>query len=389
MSLYRVTVLTPTLVGDGNKLAPIDYMVWKDQVNVLDQVRIFKLLSRGSRLDSYLAQIRKAEKLDFSSWGGYAQNYALRRIAIEDASVAEVHLRERAENLFIPTFASLPGAGGQSQFLPATALKGPLRTALLARRLRGNALRELVSRPAGERPYRHPGLALERAVSGDNTQDRARSLQLADAALISAPAATKVYLLRTSTLVHRGKGFELGWKSSPRGTVDPRRIQDSTPYLAEMAVPGAEFRGQWRTPLPLTQPGTLKMLRWKEPVQPSSFAEAANEVSGRILGIQKEYARQAGLTDVERTVDALEKRLTQLSDYPRSCLLCIGWGGGYLTKSLLGDGALEALRDSLRESPLYGGAIRSGLPFPKTRKIVFLKGRPASLPGWVQLDFLD
>src|SRR5215472_16864212 len=36
---YRVTVLTPTLVGDGDKLSPIDYMVWRDQVNVLDQTR--------------------------------------------------------------------------------------------------------------------------------------------------------------------------------------------------------------------------------------------------------------------------------------------------------------------------------------------------------------
>jgi len=41
---YRVTVLTPTLVGDGTKLSPIDYMVWRDQVNVLDQTRIFRLL---------------------------------------------------------------------------------------------------------------------------------------------------------------------------------------------------------------------------------------------------------------------------------------------------------------------------------------------------------
>jgi len=51
---YRVTCLTPTLVGDGYKLSPIDYMVWRDQVNVLDQTRIFKLLAKGPRLDGYL-----------------------------------------------------------------------------------------------------------------------------------------------------------------------------------------------------------------------------------------------------------------------------------------------------------------------------------------------
>ena len=46
---YKITALTPLLVGGGQELAPIDYMVWKDQVNVLDQPRIFKLLSRGPR----------------------------------------------------------------------------------------------------------------------------------------------------------------------------------------------------------------------------------------------------------------------------------------------------------------------------------------------------
>ena len=63
---YRLTCLTPMLVGDGHKLTPIDYMVWKDHVNVLDQRRIFRLLAKGPRLDSYLAQLKKADKLDFA-----------------------------------------------------------------------------------------------------------------------------------------------------------------------------------------------------------------------------------------------------------------------------------------------------------------------------------
>ncbi len=71
MKFYKLSVLTPTLVGDGQRLSPIDYMVWRDQVNVLDQTRIFKLLARGPRLEGYLTQLRRAEKLDFASWGGF------------------------------------------------------------------------------------------------------------------------------------------------------------------------------------------------------------------------------------------------------------------------------------------------------------------------------
>ena len=81
---YRLTCLTPLLVGDGRKLSPIDYMVWKDHVNVLDQWRIFRLLAKGPRLEGYLTQLKNAEKLDFASWGGFAQNFAGRRIPVRE-----------------------------------------------------------------------------------------------------------------------------------------------------------------------------------------------------------------------------------------------------------------------------------------------------------------
>ena len=81
-------------------------MVWKDQVNVLDQTRIFKLLARGPRLDGYLAQLRKATKLDFASWGGFAQNFSQRRIPFEHAESAAIWNAAPSESLFIPTFAS-------------------------------------------------------------------------------------------------------------------------------------------------------------------------------------------------------------------------------------------------------------------------------------------
>ena len=54
---YRVTALTPLLVGNGEQLSPIDYMVYREQVSVLDQNRIFRLLAKGPRLDLPVAQL--------------------------------------------------------------------------------------------------------------------------------------------------------------------------------------------------------------------------------------------------------------------------------------------------------------------------------------------
>src|SRR3978361_967507 len=139
---YQVTVLTPTLVGDGNRLSPIDYMVWRDKVNVTNQPRIFKLLSKGPRLEGYLSQLQKATKLDFASWGGFAQNYADRRIPFEDASYTPFFNSAPVESLSIPTFAS----SGTGPFIPGAAIKGALRTAFVFSRLKPAAVRDLAGK---------------------------------------------------------------------------------------------------------------------------------------------------------------------------------------------------------------------------------------------------
>ena len=117
---YRVSVLTPTLVGTGESLSPIDYMVWRDQVNVLDQARIFKLLSKGPRLEAYLGQLSKATRLDFASWGGFAQNFAGRRIPFEDAAYSPYWNNAPLDAISIPTFA----AGHAGAYLPGAAIRG-------------------------------------------------------------------------------------------------------------------------------------------------------------------------------------------------------------------------------------------------------------------------
>jgi hypothetical protein len=162
---YRLKCLTPLLVGDGRKLSPIDYMVWKDQVSVLDQWRIFRILAKGPRLDSYLAQLKNAEKLDFASWGGFAQNYAGRRIPFENAAYSAYWNRAGGESLHIPTFAT--GAAGP--YLPATAIKGALRTGMLFAHWRDGMLQDVLARVKGERTQRVPPARSATSAGGGET----------------------------------------------------------------------------------------------------------------------------------------------------------------------------------------------------------------------------
>jgi CRISPR-associated protein Csm5 len=355
-------------------------MVWKDQVNVLDQKRIFKLLSRGPRLDSYLAQIRRAEKLDFASWGGYAQNFALRRIPLDDASLSTAFDRARPEDLFIPTFTTTAKA---ALYLPASLLKGALRTAMIVSRTSIAQVQANVNHAATRSAARH----LEQTAMGDGGFSRTRPLCLADSSELP-PALSRVYLTRTSTLITRGKGLELGWKCGSRGSVDARRVAESTPTFAEMAPPGTVFEGGWSEQAALSNPAMLHSLRWKDAAGVRHFTESANFAAERLLAYQRAYAEAAGLPAVMASIDSLRGELAKVRETGTSALVCVGWGTGYLAKAALLGVEPDQARSVLRESPVYGRQIATGLPFPKTRRYVFSGGQPVCLPGWGRVDFV-
>jgi CRISPR-associated protein Csm5 len=379
---YRLTCLSPLLVGDGHRLSPIDYMVWKDQVNVLDQRRIFKLLAKGPRLEGYLTQLKSAEKLDFASWGGFAQNFAGRRIPFEHASAAKYWESARGETLHIPTFVS----GTNGPFLPGSAIKGALRTGMLFSRWQSGAAPKF-ERLEGDRLPRRPGEEAEQQALGSPGTNFMKAVAVAD----SQPnpvAALKLYMLRVSTLQPRrdGGGFDLGWKQAPRGTVQGSRPEDGTPIFAEMAAPGTVFEGNWRENAFFAQPEIARMLRWREPVTGARVLAAANRYAARLLAIQKQYAQWTGLAALERNLEAIEARLGEAQAAGNACILSLGWGSGLLAKSGWLETDDQAYRGVLKQVPLYARAIDSGLPFPKTRRIVFLANEPAALPGWVVLE---
>ncbi len=378
---YRLTCLTPVLVGDGQRLAPIDYMVWKDHVNVLDQRRIFKLLAKGPRLDSYLNQLKKSDKLDFASWGGFAQNFAGRRIPFEHSSMTAYWEKSRAENLFIPTFASSPAG----PYLPATAIKGALRTGVVFSRWSHATMEDAARRLESERAVRRVSSHAESAAVGSSGADRMKFIAVADSDPVPA-SVMKVFLIRVSTLQARGGAkLELGWKQSPRGAVDGRRPEESTPIFAEMAVPGTVFEGEWRESDFLKRPEIARALQRKPPDRADVFA-AANDYAAAQLAAHRAYAQSAGLTAVDESARVLEERVARAREAGNGCVLSIGWGGGFFGKAAYIDTSDEALRRILRNLPFYSRAIQTGLPFPKTRRVVFLENRPAALPGWALLQ---
>ena len=355
---YKLTCLTPTLIGNGEELAPVDYMVWKDQINVLDQRRIFKLFARGPRLDGYLAQLKKATKLDFASWGGLAQNYAGRRIAFEHASLTRHFDRALAEHLFIRTFSS--NCSG-SIYVPGTAIKGALRTGTVFAGWNENAWQNVTSQ-LNDRMPSHIAAQADDRIAGKKFSHVGSS--------DSEPlpySNTRVYLTRASTLTGReNTKLEVAWKRAPGGST--KSADDGTPTFIEMAQPGTVFEGTFRAR------DTTLLFR------------AANQFAAGLLANHANYAETAKLGKLSEAIAALKAEVDKASETRGTCLLPVGWGGGFLGKAALTDTNTDAMREVLRKLPFYQRAIQSGLPFPKTRRIVFLNDQPATLAGWMLLS---
>jgi CRISPR-associated protein Csm5 len=375
---YKLTALTPLLIGDGRELSPIDYMVWKDQVNVLDQTRIFKLLSRGPRLEGYLTQLRKATKLDFASWGGFAQNFSQRRIPFEAPEAATIWNSAPPESLFIPTFAS----NTSGAYVPGSAVKGALRTGFVFSRWSASTLERVAANLEGDRVPRR--LAESSETSSGVSQVKIVSMADSQPAPVTA---FRIYVTRVASLDTRQAGKpQLAWKVAGRGNVTPQRVADSTPVFAEMAIPGTEFAGRWDERTFFENAELSRALGWRSTPKLEAFVEAANDYADAQIALHEKYAETPGLGALADSVNRLKQDLAAARESRQSCLMCVGWGGGFVAKAgFLGTGD-EPYKKILRAIPAFGKAIRDGVPFPKTRRIVFTGGQPAALAGWVRLD---
>ena len=210
---------------------------------------------------------------------------------------------------------------------------------------------------------RYVTIKAEVGALGAGGSSRMRRFSVADSAAVNYQGM-KVYLLRVASMVAKGQGkLELGWKS-PRGSVDSKRIDESTPTLAEMASPGSVFEGQWRDRLHGDR---------------GKLFQAANLYAESLLTRHREYAERLGLDRLTASLTSLQKQVSEAGN--RACFLSIGWGGGLANKVGYGDLAGETYRSIMRRVPMYQRSIQTGMPFPKTRRVIFEQGQPASLPG--------
>ena len=161
----------------------------------------------------------------------------------------------------------------------------------------------------------------------------------------------------------------------------PRRCSPKWQHL----VPTSGAGGKKKTFL--QNPDLIRGLGWRSAPSLETIAAAANQYAAAQFDVHAGYADACGLPGLQQAVQRLKGALDSAQAEPLSCLLCLGWGGGFASKTAFLDTNLDSYRKVLRAVPSLSKSIRDKVPFPKTRRVIFADGQPAYTAGLGQRSF--
>ena len=349
-------ILTPTQSGSGEELLKdFDYIDRAGEVFIVDQAQSFNAVSSGNLvLDSlmvsgfHLSDLVKAAGQDF----GYRIPWFSSKQKIPDK------LREQVKDAF------------NCPYLPGSALKGAIRTALIAEWLRATptaVYAHLLPKKKGSKNWAAQEL-MQTLTGKDAKQDIFRPFKTTDVLFNSSDLClADIRWLnenRWRSMVHK-KSFD-DWK-----------VADG--ICAEVLKPGSitlatlKWDGFLLSDPCWQQKGTIAN------ILPKDFAglkEQLNKHATYRLGKEIEFYQTQGK---QQPKDECQRILTQLENDQDAAYLQLSWGNGW--RGMTGDWASEDQIKSFRE--LFGLG-KQGRPFPKTRRLV-VNGEPKLPLGWIRL----
>ncbi|MBL6986898.1 MAG: type III-A CRISPR-associated RAMP protein Csm5 [Methylobacter sp.] len=364
-----VEVLTPLQCGSGEDLFKESDYVEKDKgVFVVDQVRSFNEVASGDHdKDTLLAcgnQLSDLVKLAGEHYG-----YALPILSGGFAKMPDKIRAHLKDALFQP-------------YIPGSALKGAISTALIAEHLRSTPdnyqsflpkKNAKTNKPTAPQKVAAKKL-LDELLGQDPKQNIFRALHVKDA--MFKPEQLRLVDIRWLNLTSRADKVEALWRSLSSRKNCPK-WQDADGIYAEMLVPKstASFQLQWDEFL-------LSDMQWstaKKDFLPSNFEDLKGKLNHHAsYRLQQEIAfyHRYGAVKPEQECTKLLNDLNQDSD---SIYIQLSWGSGW--RGMTGDWMSTDLALEMRALYNLG---KTNMPFPKTRRLAVL-GEPKFPLGWVRL----
>lgn len=359
-------IITPTQSGSGAELfKELDYIERNQMAFIVDQQASFNAVASGNMaLD---AQLLSGNRL--SDWVAAAgQDFGYRLPWLGSTAKVPEKFREQLKDAM------------NRPYLPGSAIKGAIRTALIAEWLRVADTNEILSKMvAGLLPKSIPGRKANpksasnnlmwALLSKDAKQDIFRSFKVKDTLFANAD-------LRMADIRWLN---ENRWRSmTKKKSFD--NWHDGDGIYAEVLQPSVLGL------LTLQWDGFLlsDVSRWQQAgtistIAPKDFTDLRQRLNQHAKDrLQREiqFYKAQGKTAPEQECQRI---LSMLQQDQQSAYLQLSWGSGW--RGMTGDWASDEQVKIFRELFNLG---RTGKPFPKTRRLV-VSGEPKLPLGWVRL----
>ncbi len=268
-----------------------------------------------------------------------------------------------------------------------------------------------------DRPYL-PGSSLKGAIRSALAWDLADRQGVSRSVELQRSAKVADDQIEDRIFLGRERGRQVN--RTVRDVLRLLRISDSTPLtdppdLLQIAMLGSSSQRNTRLAVEAIQEGaevraTLQIERyglessvahevldfseWRARLTPEALAASCRRrATALIRGEQDYFASLPQAAELARFYDQLARQLADLD--ARSCMLPVGWGAGWRSKTLddrlrgTGDGdqPFAAIVQRFRLKKHKSERFRLGGTFPDTRKVVLAAERPVRPLGWVQITF--
>lgn len=358
-------IITPTQSGSGVELfKELDYIERNQMAFIVDQQASFQAIASGNlALD---AKLLAGNRL--SDWVNAAgQDFGYRLPWLGSVAKVPEKFREQLKDAM------------NRPYLPGSAIKGAIRTALVAEWLRSPSesfehLLPQANRKAPDKKWASKFL-LDKFIGKDAKQDIFRSFKIKDT--LFANSDLRLADIRWLNEKNwRNMNQKRDWDSRKKNPIDWR---EAAGIYAEVLQPGALglLVLQWDGFL-LSDISTWQQNGTVSAIAPKDFGDLRQRLNRhaeyrlqREIQLYKEQGKPAPEQECQRILNMM--KADQQSAY-----LQISWGSGW--RGMTGDWASDEQVKTFRELFNLG---RTGKPFPKTRRLV-VSGEPKLPMGWVR-----
>ena len=383
-------IMTPVQAGSGANLGQsLDYINYGGKVFVVDQERTFASVAAG---DQVLNNVLSSSKLeDLVNLAGQRFGYVLPPLSRQPTVPDQ--FREQLKDAFL------------KPYIPGTAIKGAIRTVLLAQHilfLSDEKLSDYLSLlpipiPDKYNPKRsiasekRSGFASEKLlkkVFGEKpNHNLMRALHVGDA--IFGQDDLRLADIRWMNLVKDGDKFKTKWRRiSIFDPKDEKHFKNQDKWENANGIYAETLAPQALAPITLQWDGfLLSNLHWHSdsPIPhllPANFDELRTRLNAHAqyrLQREIEFYGQYGQT---RPKDECQRILGLITREPDAAYLQLSWGSGW--RGMTGDWMNDSTEKTMRGLyPEMRG--RDGMPFPKTRRLAVYENAPCLPLGWIRL----